>query len=126
MRCKSHVRFGGAAPGNSPGEIRDTTPGVDAYTFCTGLGRWADRQLPDGTVIFVRYRSWAGLRSFESCRGHPFYQRLSAGSTRRPLSRRPVDHRMIDHALINAPHGGDGAVFTGLHQMLERLTQRLR
>ena len=42
------------------------------------------------------------------------------------LSRRSVDHRMIDHALLNTPHGGDGAVFTGLHQMLERLTQRLR
>lgn len=49
MRCKSHVRFGGAAPGNSPGEIRATTPGVDAYTF---LG-WAEQQLPDGTLILT-------------------------------------------------------------------------
>jgi Lsr2 len=42
------------------------------------------------------------------------------------LSRRSVDHRMIDHALLNTPHRGNGAVFTGLHQMLERLTQRFR
>jgi hypothetical protein len=53
MRCKSHVRFGGAAPGNSPGEIRDTTPGVDAYTFHAGPAGWDEQQLADGTVIWT-------------------------------------------------------------------------
>jgi hypothetical protein len=54
MRCKPHVRFGGAAAGNSHGENRDTTPAADAYWTRTGRTDINDLTLacgPDNRLV---------------------------------------------------------------------------